>query len=571
MQGCVLMKRAQSTRLVPAALLSLLIISVVGATGLPLLERALRSVATVSDIQKGTGNTFIGRLSDSTLSDHEKPTEAQLYLVEEQRGTRLRVLLYRCASSYVCAWLSALLDNNYPYATHEETTAIGPGGSPHQEISEHGGGRYSVWKGYVYFSLPNAQQAVAMKRVYLETPSVLKRRVLAVATVCGWVRDLLLLVILLRWLWQKPFDWIGANVAPGLAISVAALCLAGAGAEFFFRESQRFPVTEIQWPRRFVPNVGHTMEPNADTKWTNGTDYWVVDKTNSLGFPDREPALPKPEGTFRVMMVGDSFVEAAQVPLAQKTQTLLAADLKRKFPDLATDVVALGFAGTGQSNQLAYYERNRAAFRPDLVILLFVGNDFANNSALLESLRNGFHPDHVPRLYFNAGESCERIKIDNEWQSHLLAASSPQARAQLLSDASPVWKRALAGLDLPREDELDLLFYRDKMPPAFVDALASTRCAFAEWKRIAEEDHFKLLVAAVEGVRANGEGQLVKLRAILEPLGIPLLDLYPAFLAKGELAAAHWKSDSHWAPTGHRWAAEAISDYLSQNKMISRR
>jgi hypothetical protein len=56
---------------------------------------------------------------------------------------------------------------------------------------------------------------------------------------------------------------------------------------------------------------------------------------------------------------GDSFVKAAQVPIAQKLQTLLAADLNQRFADRKFDAVELGFSGTGQANQLPFYERNR--------------------------------------------------------------------------------------------------------------------------------------------------------------------------------------------------------------------
>src|SRR5262249_35020938 len=141
-----------------------------------------------------------------------------------------------------------------------------------------------------------------------------------------------------------------------------------------------------------------TFARGAPIKFTNGVDFWSTMRANSRGFADAEPATPKPKDTFRILLVGDSFVEALQVNLEQKMQTRLAAALRAKYPDRKFDVVAVGMAGTGQANQLTFYERNRD-LSPDLVVLLFVSNDFANNSPLLEAVRHGWHPDHSPMLF----------------------------------------------------------------------------------------------------------------------------------------------------------------------------
>ena len=40
--------------------------------------------------------------------------------------------------------------------------------------------------------------------------------------------------------------------------------------------------------------------------------------------------------------------------------------------------------------------------------------------------------------------------------------------------------------------------------------------------------------------------------------------LYPAFVARGGTALAKWQHDGHWTPTGHRWAADAIAEFLDK-------
>jgi lysophospholipase L1-like esterase len=96
-----------------------------------------------------------------------------------------------------------------------------------------------------------------------------------------------------------------------------------------------------------------------------------------------------------------------------------------------------------------------------------------------------------------------------------------------------------------------------------------TRCSFVEWKRLAEQYGLPVvavLVPAVRGTDATTEknGQFQRISEMLGELGIPLLDLYPEFMKRGNLVDAHFKFDGHWTPTGHKWAAEAIFDYLKR-------
>ena len=46
--------------------------------------------------------------------------------------------------------------------------------------------------------------------------------------------------------------------------------------------------------------------------------------------------------------------------------------------------------------------------------------------------------------------------------------------------------------------------------------------------------------------------------------GIPVIDQGDYIRRQGaELHDANWAHDAHWNPTGHRWAAEALLEYLS--------
>ncbi len=181
-----------------------------------------------------------------------------------------------------------------------------------------------------------------------------------------------------------------ANTAPGVVNTAILLALIVGAYEGYQRFNGRF--ANIAWPSRVDPVAGMIFEPNAEVRWTNHLDFWAAERTNSLGFLDSEPIIPKPPDRFRVLLVGDSFVEAAQVRIADKLQSILATKLQSRLGKDKVDVVAFGFSGTGQANQLSFYEKYGKAVAPNLVILLLVANDFANNSPILEAVRNGWAP-----------------------------------------------------------------------------------------------------------------------------------------------------------------------------------
>lgn len=364
-------------------------------------------------------------------------------------------------------------------------------------------------------------------------------------------------------------DSLYRNVLPGLIVSAVLLAAGLLGAELYLRHAGMFPVSDNRFPSQFIDTVGFTFKPGDTARLTNGIDFWVSEKVNSLGFLDSEPALPKPPGRFRILLVGDSFVEAVQVPIAQKLQTLLAEDLNRRFPDRKFDAVALGYSGTGQANQLPFYERNRD-LKPDLVILLFVSNDFANNSPVLESLRHGWHPDHSPRVFMRArpGQPCDRLPIDPAWQKSLLAGDLAE-RARQLRAMSPDFDDGLRGWKpipgrKPTDHLSDIFLEPGPLPRAFEEAVASTKCAFIEWQKLAEQDGFKLLVASADSVA----GQIARLKHMTGELQLPLIDIHQEFVRHHDPALAQFKSEGHWTPNGHRWAAAAIANYLADNGYV---
>ena len=324
------------------------------------------------------------------------------------------------------------------------------------------------------------------------------------------------------------------------------------------------------WPRAFVPGVGVLFEPHAEVLFTNDLDFWTTQRANSLGFLDREP--PDPEraaASCHVAVIGDSFVEAIEVPIADKLHVRLEALAAATLPELDVTASAWGRRGTGQANQLPYYDEYARPLRPNLLALVFVHNDFADNSPVLAAIQRGWDPNRTPYAFPVRGEDGSlrlrppdpgyaehalpwfRAQRDYLWFEDASAAASRSLflrwlgakrralagddgqgslaeRAGLLA-ARPGYERILDGWDPPSEPVSGPLLANyllaENPRPLFAEELEFTAWALAEFRSRADRDGAAIVVLSVHDNHRRPRTDAV-LSGMTEPLGIPVIIFY---------------------------------------------
>jgi hypothetical protein len=385
------------------------------------------------------------------------------------------------------------------------------------------------------------------------------------------------------------------------------LAVVFAGGEIWARSALGFEGKH--WPMRFDSAFGFNFKPHETVRHTNFVDFQTSETANADGFLDRPfPALEKPSGVCRIAFIGDSFVEAAQVRNEHKLQVVFERLARERWPHLAIETMATGYSGTGQLNQVPFYDLWVAPRKPDVVVLVFVSNDFANNSAVLEAVRNGWHPLHMPRLFANKTSTGEIVlqPIDPNFDSHTLLNTNgspakwhrwlhrlsyfyrwvfaqmkiqnPAATAQLtgtedvnklyvdraeqLVRLSPEYARKLSGWDMRKFPKFNQMFQQEPLIELFQDAIDYTEFAFDQfYQRIRRDNARPVVISAF-----NVEGRhLKRLNHMLDERAIEHASQADAVVAqKIDRRKLHFSRDGHWNAEGHRHAAVMLLDWFAK-------
>jgi len=117
-------------------------------------------------------------------------------------------------------------------------------------------------------------------------------------------------------------------------------------------------------------------EPNSGIKYVN-LFHW-----NSEGYYDHDYSHSRSKGERRIVIIGDSYVEALQVPLSRSFHKLIEATLNSHSsdgPKERDEVIALGQSGTGQVENFKVLRNKALLYQPDIVVMTLASNDFCDD------------------------------------------------------------------------------------------------------------------------------------------------------------------------------------------------
>jgi hypothetical protein len=143
---------------------------------------------------------------------------------------------------------------------------------------------------------------------------------------------------------------------------------------------------------RILPVVQPILgQPDKDFGFEStpgGRGIWTIEnrarlQLNSLGLRDVERDVAKPAGTFRIGLLGDSMVEAAQV--SQEATFAAIAERRLRADGYKLELINLAIAGPSPIRQLWRLEKRGYPLNLDLVMANSAANSFLSGKLLDDS------------------------------------------------------------------------------------------------------------------------------------------------------------------------------------------
>lgn len=168
--------------------------------------------------------------------------------------------------------------------------------------------------------------------------------------------------------------------SPLAKVVVVVIALAGTviAAEVVLRLFVDLPNNHHRLFCEYDPLLGWRKVPNRDG-WHITEEYKVRERFNSRGLRGPEYSYDKPADGYRVLMLGDSFVEGYSVDFDDLHSERLAALLEAAL-DRPVEVINAGTGGYSTDQQLLFFESEGHRYQPDLTVVVFYENDLLYNA-----------------------------------------------------------------------------------------------------------------------------------------------------------------------------------------------
>lgn len=324
------------------------------------------------------------------------------------------------------------------------------------------------------------------------------------------------------------------------------------------------------------PVFGSALVPNQKGLFVSETkEYSSEVEVNSQGWPDIEHSFEKPKGVYRILILGDSFVENFQVPFEERFFRRLQDKLGNRF-----EIIAMGRGNTGTAQQYLMLGEYGLKYKPDLIIQLFLtANDVKNNSSVLQN------DPYLP--YFTLDENNNLVLIPQIKRSQRKLAAMKEffkkiRVTELLLSARQKLKERKDNVKF-KGYPLDYHVYNQTYSEDYQKAWDITYKLISEIKREVENAGAEYLFIAFPGSEAVERNKLDSLYLQYPEMKTAGLDLEKpnkllfAFCQKENIdclflrppEGTYNRLEGHWNQKGTDFVAEFISGNL-KNYLITR-
>ena len=338
---------------------------------------------------------------------------------------------------------------------------------------------------------------------------------------------------------------------------------------------------------------------NARLRYHLDGVYDSIVEYNALGFRGEAIPYEKPDDVFRILLMGDSFIEAREViyedtiyaQLNQLVENDTRADGKR------IEVFGVGATGWGTLQRYLYYINEGYRFSPDVVVDLFIINDVADNNPPV------FYPSR--NLDFVVTDTQVQLIRDGvavlepsfnpakRWFAYLPNGLKANPLLDFLQEMiAPEAQSITLNADQTRLHPQTYIYVASPEIEGYAEGWRRTAQAYTLWNQRLMVDGGQLMVLNVD-ISAERITELStyfpdqqqgwvwdidlptqRLKDLLPLLGIPLIETRQAYkayadgLGKRPFDALFYVEDGHWNPQGHALSAKIVHEALYENGIL---
>jgi hypothetical protein len=352
-------------------------------------------------------------------------------------------------------------------------------------------------------------------------------------------------------------------------------------------------------------SVGWRGIPHASVELSYGYDHQVT--WNAEGMHDGEHTRQKPADVFRILMLGDSMIEAVAVEEKLTSQQILEDTLNANAPpNLKFEVLSAGMMAWGPGQELTYFRSAGQFYQPDLVLAVwFPANDLSD-----------IVPDHIATVGPEGGihcyapyfAICDGVFDPNPWYS--------------APGISKTWETCSAGKKIVA-NALNFAYYYSRLyqrlAPAMTTIFNKVEFAhpYAPWLDSGENDRglgyaYQLTTDVYTQLAREADQQGAATAFVIAPVsqavdfeaypevrarvvaetpvlgqadptlpnktfirlmadkGFPVLDMHHQFVAHLQAGGPilNWPNDNHWNVLGNQMAGETIAHWLIEQGLV---
>lgn len=304
-------------------------------------------------------------------------------------------------------------------------------------------------------------------------------------------------------------------------------------------------------------------------------------QTNSFGLRSPEVVVPKPTGTFRILLLGDSFTFGQRVVDDEVFARRLEKQLAARNPADRVEVVNAGVISYCPLLEYLQYRHHLYALEPDLVVLNFDMSDVQDHLAYSRDLVRDGHgvPLYVtePSLRSNTASAMPKLLIF-DWLARRIRGAQGRIASTLENnpfvrdqdrylwalDNGPHMEREASDAMAPIAD-LQILLARDRIPLVLATYPQPWQVSADATPLPPIRDQYGIGRHAVH----LNDRPFTMLAAFAKEHQIPFVNATSAFRTDPQPTSLFLDNDFHFTPRGHERYAAVLSQFLSEQSLLA--